>query len=76
LISDVLYLRENAPERIVNVDIQAQLEKLSASVSVERVLKMAEFLRVIESSLKSHVNRQMLTDMLAITGNTAASAHL
>ena len=31
--------------------------------------RMAEFLRFIESSLKTHVNRQMLTDVLALTAN-------
>jgi hypothetical protein len=30
---------------------------------------MGEFLRFIESSMKIHVNRQILTDVLALTGN-------
>ena len=73
LIADVLYIREGTPEKIVNIDLQDRLQKLSDAVPGERLLKMAEFLRVIESSLKSHINRQMLTDVLAITGNPIAS---
>jgi DNA polymerase-3 subunit delta' len=76
LIADLLYLKEHVSERFVNIDIRQKLEKLSDSVSVERLIKMAELLRVIESSLKSHVNRQMLTDILVITGNDSASAYL
>jgi hypothetical protein len=33
------------------------------------MLRMGDFVGFIESSLKSNVNRQMLTDVLAITGN-------
>jgi hypothetical protein len=53
----------------VNVDISDRLLKLAARVETERLIKMAEFLRFIESSMKIHVNRQMLSDVLALTGN-------
>jgi hypothetical protein len=76
LLADVLYLSEGVPQKVVNVDIRDRLQALAAKASVERVLKMAEFLRFIESSLKTHVNRQMLSDVLAITGNETAAAWL
>jgi DNA polymerase-3 subunit delta' len=73
LIADLLYSQEGARERIVNIDILDRLEKLSARVDSERLIKMAEFLRFIESSMKLHVNRQMLTDVLALSGNATSS---
>ena len=45
-------------------------------VSVDRLLKMVEFIGFIELSLKTYVNRQMLTDVLAVTGNETAAAWL
>ena len=74
LIADLLYAKEGARERVVNVDILDRLAKLAGRVEVERLIKMAEFLRFIESSLKIHVNRQMLTDVLALTGNATSSS--
>jgi len=69
LIADLLYIKEEAAERVVNIDIRDQLTKLTARVETDRLIKMAEFLRFIESSMKLHVNRQMLTDVLALTAN-------
>ena len=73
LIADVLYIKEGVPHKIVNVDIQEKLVQIAERASVDRLLRMSEFLRLIESSLKMHVNRQMLTDVLAITGNETAA---
>ena len=73
LIADLLYIKEGAQEGLVNVDIRDQLVKLASHESTERLIKMGEFLRFIESSLKTHVNKQMLTDVLAITGNETAA---
>jgi hypothetical protein len=39
-------------------------------------LRMGAFLRSMEASLKTHVNRQMLSDVLAITGNETVAAWL
>jgi hypothetical protein len=39
-------------------------------------VRMGEFLRFIESSLKTHVNRQMLADVLALTANETAAPWL
>jgi DNA polymerase-3 subunit delta' len=72
LIADVIYIKEGLPERVVNIDIQDRLAKLAARASIEHLIRMSEFLRFIESSLKSNVNRQMLTDVLALAGNQAA----
>jgi DNA polymerase-3 subunit delta' len=69
LIADVLYITEGTPQKVVNVDVPERLQTLAAGVSVERILRMADFVGFIESSLKSNVNRQMLTDVLVITGN-------
>jgi DNA polymerase-3 subunit delta' len=73
LIADLLYIKEGAQEGLVNVDIRDQLVNLAAHESTERLIKMGECLRFIESSLKTHVNKQMLTDVLAITGNETAA---
>ena len=69
LLADVLYVKERLDEKLVNRDIRDRLTKVANRASVDRIVKMSEFLGFIESSLKSHVNRQMLTDMLALTGN-------
>jgi len=76
LIADLLYLQEGAAEKIMNVDIRDRLQALSARVSVERLLQMAEFLKVLEQNLKSHVNKQMLMDALSIIANESATARL
>jgi len=76
VVADLLYLKEGTPEKVVNVDIVEDLKTLGARVSVERLVAVADFLRFIESSLKNYVNRQMLTDMLALTANENASAML
>jgi DNA polymerase-3 subunit delta' len=76
LIADVLYIKEGVPQKLVNVDVQDRLEKLAARTSAERLVKMAEFLRFIESSLKTNANRQMLTDLLALTANETTAPWL
>jgi DNA polymerase III subunit delta' len=69
LIADILYITEGASQKVVNVDMRERLQKLAAGISVDRMLRIGDFVGFIESSLKSNVNRQMLTDVLAITGN-------
>ncbi len=69
LLADVLYLKEGLAEKLVNVDIRDRLGKVAERASIDRMVQICDFLGFIESSLKSHVNRQMLTDMLALTGN-------
>ena len=69
LLADILYLKEGLEGKLVNQDIRDRLAKVANRASVDRIVKMSDFLGFIESSLKSHVNRQMLTDMLALTGN-------
>ncbi len=76
LIADVLYIKEGVPAKLVNIDVQDRLTKLAAKAASERLVKTAEFLRFIESSLKTHVNRQMLTDVLALTANETTCAWL
>src|SRR5262245_27985044 len=76
LIADLLYDSEGTPQKIVNVDIDERLQKLAGRASIDRLLRMAEFLRFIESSLKTHANRQMLADVLALIGNEKAAAWL
>jgi DNA polymerase-3 subunit delta' len=76
LVADLLYLKEGAPERIVNIDVSGQLQKLADRTNIERLLAVSDFLRFIENSLKHYVNRQMLADMLALTGNERASSWL
>jgi len=69
LLADVLYLKEGVTGKLVNVDIRDRLARLADSASVDRIVQIGDFLRFIESSLNSNVNRQMLTDMLALTSN-------
>jgi DNA polymerase-3 subunit delta' len=69
LLADVLYLKVGLSDPFVNLDVRGHLSQIASRASLERVLEMADFLGFIESSLKSHVNRQMLTDVLAVTGN-------
>ena len=69
LIADVLYLQEGLPEKLVNIDIRDRLAKLGERTAVDHLIRMGDFLRFIESSLKSNVNRHILTDVLALTGN-------
>jgi DNA polymerase-3 subunit delta' len=69
LVADLLYIKEGIPGRVVNVDIQDRLSKISRAVPAEQLVRMAEFLRFIESSLKNNVNKQMLAEVLALTCN-------
>ena len=73
LLADLLYLNEGAPDKLINIDIQARLEKLTGGLPPGRVIETAEFLKSMESSLKNYANRQMLTDVLALTANDAVS---
>jgi DNA polymerase-3 subunit delta' len=69
LIADILYSTEELPQKIVNMDIQERLAKLAGRVTLDQLIRMSEFLGFVESGLKSNVNRQMLADVLALTGN-------
>ena len=69
LVADTLYIKEGVPDKLVNIDIQDRLTTLAGRATVDQLIRMAEFLRFIESGLKSNVNRQMLTDVLALTGS-------
>jgi DNA polymerase-3 subunit delta' len=69
LLADILYLKEGADTKVVNVDIRDRLAEIAAGVSTDRTLRVSDFLGRIESSLKSNVKLQMLTDMLALTAN-------
>jgi len=57
------------PGKLVNIDLSDRLTKLAERTTVHQLIRMAEFLRFVESSLKSNVNRQMLTDVLVLTGS-------
>jgi len=76
IIADILYLKEGLSDKLVNIDVQERLAKIAAAVSTDGLIRMSEFLRFIESSLKLHVNRQMLTDMMALTGNETIARFL
>jgi DNA polymerase-3 subunit delta' len=74
LIADILYITEGSAGRLVNIDIQDRLAKLASVAGVDRLVRISEFLRFIESSLKSNVNRQMLSDVLVLTANNIGGA--
>jgi DNA polymerase-3 subunit delta' len=73
IVGDLLYLKEGVPGKLINIDIPDRLEKLASGFSADRLIRLSEFLGFIESSLKGNVNRQMLTDVLALTANEIAS---
>ena len=76
LIGDVLYLKENIPGKVINIDVVERLARIAGAVSEDRLIRMSEFLGFIASSLKNHVNRQMLTDTLAMVSNETISLWL
>lgn len=73
VVSDLLYLKEGYGEQIVNIDIRPQLEKLIENITTDRLIRLSEFLGVMESSMKTHVNRPMLAEVLALTANESLS---
>ncbi|HET9131193.1 MAG TPA: DNA polymerase III subunit delta' [Terriglobia bacterium] len=73
VLTDLLYLKQGRSDSIINYDIRERLEKLVEQVTVETLIRLAEFLRLMELSLKTHVNRSMLTEVLALSGNLALS---
>jgi DNA polymerase-3 subunit delta' len=73
MLMDLLYLKQGRSEYIINIDIHGRLEKLAESVSTPTLIRLAEFLGLMEISLKTHVNRPMLTEVLALSGNVALS---
>ena len=73
LISDLLFLKEGIQTRLVNVDIEDQLLGLASDVTVERLVEIGDCLKFIESNLKYNVNRQMMTDVLALTLNASTA---
>jgi DNA polymerase-3 subunit delta' len=68
-IADLLYIKEGLSGKVVNIDFQDRLTGLAKRATVEQLIRMSDFLRTIESGLKSNVNRQIMTDMLAMSGN-------
>ena len=74
LIADIIYITEGLTEKLVNIDIQDRLAKLAGLAAVDQLIRMSELLRFIESSLRSNVNRQMLTDVLVLTANNIGGA--
>ena len=73
LLEDLLYLAEGVAEASSISTSWTGLRTLAEQAGPDRLIQMAEFLRTIESSMKTHVNRQMLTDVLAVIGNETTS---
>jgi DNA polymerase III subunit delta' len=66
LLADLLRAADGATERIVNIDILPRLARIAGRAPAQRWIRVAEFLLEVEIALKSHVNRQMLTDVMAL----------
>jgi DNA polymerase-3 subunit delta' len=66
LLGDILYISEGKTDRVINIDIRQRLDSVAQAAPTERWIRVAEFLRVMESSLKGHINKQMLTDAMAL----------
>lgn len=73
LMEDLLYIGEGLPDRIVNVDVEPRLRKLAGAIAPLQFVRIAEFLRTIEVHLNNYGNRQMLTDLLAVTANASVA---
>jgi DNA polymerase III delta' subunit len=73
VLEDLLYLKQGRTDYVISFDIVARLEKLAANIETETLIRLSEFLRLMESSLKTHVNRPMLTEVLALSGNLELS---
>ena len=66
LIRDLLFISEGIPEQVINIDVEARFRELAARLSSERLIQMADFLRVIEGSVKGNVYRQILLDVMGL----------
>ena len=73
LVEDLLYLKEGVGGKIVNVDLEKELSRLADEIAPEQFLRIADFLRTIEIHANNYGNRQMLTDVLALTANTSVA---
>ena len=73
VLADLLYLKQDRSDHLINFDIRARLEKLSERIPMDTLIRLSEFLGLMENSLKTHVNRPMLTEVLALSGNVALS---
>jgi DNA polymerase-3 subunit delta' len=69
LIADMIYIKEELPNKVVNIDLQERLARLARTVTVDQLIRISEFLGTMESRLKSNANRQIMADMLALSGN-------
>ena len=68
-----MFLEVGLDHRLVNVDIRGRLENLRNSVSMERIVQIGDCLKFIEANLKYHVNRQMMSDGLALILNPSTA---
>jgi DNA polymerase III delta' subunit len=66
LLGDILYIAVGNTDKVVNIDMIQRLERAAQAAPTERWIRVSEFLRVMESGLKSYTNRQMLTDTMAL----------
>lgn len=71
LLEDLLYIREGLSRSIINIDLEPRLRKLAESIQSDQLSRAADFLRTMEIYLNTHVNRQMLTDVLAVEANAS-----
>jgi DNA polymerase-3 subunit delta' len=65
VLRDLLHLSAGAAD-IVNVDIRQRLETLALRATTEQWVRVADFLREMEIGLKGNLNKQLLTDSLAL----------
>src|SRR5262245_57373288 len=65
VLRDLLHLSEGDTD-IINIDIRQRLETLAQRATTEHWIRVAEFLREMEIGLKGNLNKQMLTDSLAL----------
>jgi DNA polymerase-3 subunit delta' len=68
-IADLLYIKEELPDKVMNIDFRTRLVRIAGRATVDQLVRVADFLRTIENGLKSNVNRQIMTDMLALAAN-------
>jgi DNA polymerase-3 subunit delta' len=73
LVSDLIFLKEDMKDRVVNFDIEERLNRLEKRVSLDRIVQIGDCLKFIEANLKHYLNRQLMTDQLALLSNRITS---
>ena len=76
VVADILYAGHGLEDRIVNVDVRERIRQIASRLDPPALVRIADWIRFTERALKNHVNRQLLTDALALTLNAETAPML